>query len=402
MQPLLHVDTHGFDEATQRALARWLTELAARRPLVRATLAVERLADGARWIGATGAAQPDGTAMRAATPWFIASIDKLVIATVVLQLAALGRLRLAARIATLAPDALWRGLHVRDGVDRSGEITVHQLLGHGTGLADWLEDRPSDGPSLLAQVVAGGDRAFTPEAMAEHVRRQLRPHFAPQDMASPRRRIRYSNTNYLLLGTAVETAAGKPLHETVSDLLLRPLGLAHTWFPGWMPPPNEVPAAAALRADGRALAVPQLLRSLQGICSTAADQLALLRALVHGGQGELPAAWRAMQAGWRRLPLPADAAALRAPGWPIEYGLGLMRFAPPRWLPPWTPTPALVGHSGSTGCWLFHCPAQGLLLAGDVGEAGAGALPFRALPFRALPKLLRTLAGARQALRARR
>lgn len=389
MQPALHVTTLGFDEATQQALGRWLQALAARVPRQHSTLAVERLADGARWIGATGAAQDDGTPMQPATPWFIASIDKLLLAVVALQLVAQGRLALATRIAALLPDALWRGLHVLDGADRSDQITVHHLLGHGAGLADWLEDRPRDGPPLVVQIVAGGDRAFTREAIADHVRRRLRPHFAPQDMASPRRRIRYSDTHYLLLGAVIEAAAGLPLHEAVSDRLLRPLGLAHTWFTGHMPPPSDVPAAAVLRAQGRALAVPQLLRSLHGLCSTAADQLALLRALVHDGPAELSAIGRAMQGDWRRLPLPTDAAALRAPGWPIEYGLGLMRFAPPRWLPPWPTPPALVGHTGSTGCWLFHCAERGLLLAGDVGEVSAGALPFRTLP-----RLLRALDAA--------
>ncbi|MBX3636158.1 MAG: beta-lactamase family protein [Rubrivivax sp.] len=383
MQAPLHVHTQGFDEPSQRVLAHWLLTLAARRPLARATLAVERLADGARWTGATGAAQPDGTPMRPDTPWFIASIDKLLVAAVVLQLVAEGRLALPTRIATLLPGPLWRGLHVLDGVDRSEAITVQQLLGHGAGLADWLEDRPASGTDrrpLVEQVIAEGDREPTREAIAEHVRRHLRPHFVPQDMASPRRRIRYSDTHYLLLGAVVEAAAGQPLHEAVAERLLRPLGLTQTWFTGRMPPPPDLPAMAVLRADGEALALPRLLRSVHAVCSSAADQLALLRALVHDGPQELKAAWRAMQSGWRRLPMPRDRAALRAPGWPIDYASGLMRFALPRWLPPWRATPALVGHTGSTGCWLFHCPDLGLLLAGDVGEAGAGALPFRTLP----------------------
>ena len=383
MELPLHVQHQGFDEASRQVLQRWLREVAARRPLARATLAVERLADGARWTGATGAAQPDGTAMLPATPWFIASVDKLLIAVVVLQLVAQGRLALPTRVATLLPGALWRGLHVRDGVDHSEAITVHQLLGHGAGLADWLEDRPQHGHErrpLAEQLIAGGDRDFTREAIVDHVRSALRPHFPPQDMASPRRRIRYSDTHYLLLGAVIEAVTGQPLHEAVAARLLQPLGLAQTWMAGWMPPPAGLPALATLRAGGRPLALPQLLRSLHGICSTAADQLRLLRALVHDGPPGSAAVWRTMQSGWRRLPLPRDLAALRSPGWPIDYGLGLMRFAPPRWLPPWRAAPALVGHTGSTGCWLFHCPAPGLLLAGDVGEAGAGALPFRALP----------------------
>ncbi|MBX3600441.1 MAG: beta-lactamase family protein [Rubrivivax sp.] len=381
MPPPLQVTTRGFDDATRQLLAGWLVRLLARRPLARATLAVERLGDGARWIGAAGAAQPDGTPMQPDTPWYIASVDKLLLAVVVLQLVAQRRLALDARVSALLPPPLWRGLHVLDGVDRSAAVTVRQLLGHGAGLADGLEDRPHGGlPPLVEQVIEGGDRTLAREAIVAHVREHLRPHFVPQDMASPRRRIRYSDTHYLLLGAIVEAVGGQPLHEVLGAHLLHPVQMTQTWFAGRMPAPAGVPAPAVLRAGGRPLAVPELLRSLHGLYSTADDQLRLLRALVHDGPPGFAAAWRAMGTGWRRLPLPRDRAALRLPGWPIDYALGLMRFAPPRCLPPWRRVPALVGHSGSTGCWLFHVPELGLMLAGDVGEASAGALPFRALP----------------------
>jgi D-alanyl-D-alanine carboxypeptidase len=76
----------------------------------------------------------------------------------------------------------------------------------------------------------------------------------------------------------------------------------------------------------------------------------------------------------------------RSPTWPIQYGLGIMRFQIPRLFSPFSPVPALVGHSGSTGSWLFHCPERGLLLAGSVDQVAAAAIPYRFLP-----KVLRLL-----------
>jgi hypothetical protein len=75
-------------------------------------------------------------------------------------------------------------------------------------------------------------------------------------------------------------------------------------------------------------------------------------------------------------------AALRAPGWPIRYGLGMMRFRfrIPRVRTPGGEVPELIGHSGSTGSWLFRCPQLDLFLSGTVDQATAGALPFRFLP----------------------
>jgi hypothetical protein len=36
------------------------------------------------------------------------------------------------------------------------------------------------------------------------------------------------------------------------------------------------------------------------------------------------------------------------------------------------PAPAVIGHTGSTGSWLFQCPQLDLLLSGTVDQATAG------------------------------
>jgi hypothetical protein len=42
--------------------------------------------------------------------------------------------------------------------------------------------------------------------------------------------------------------------------------------------------------------------------------------------------------------------------------------------------PPVVGHSGSTGCWLFHCPEYDATLTGSVDEVTAGAVPYALIP----------------------
>jgi hypothetical protein len=42
--------------------------------------------------------------------------------------------------------------------------------------------------------------------------------------------------------------------------------------------------------------------------------------------------------------------------------------------------PVLLGHTGSTGSWLWHCPDLGLVLAGTVDQASAATVPFRPVP----------------------
>jgi len=55
------------------------------------------------------------------------------------------------------------------------------------------------------------------------------------------------------------------------------------------------------------------------------------------------------------------------------------------------PAPAVIGHTGSTGSWLFHCPDLDLLFAGTVDQVRAGAVPFRLAP-----KVLGVIDDARQ------
>src|SRR5690606_15771721 len=114
--------------------------------------------------------------------------------------------------------------------------------------------------------------------------------------------------------------------------------------------------------------------------STGADLITFMRALMRGTPFRDPATAGAMQTRWNRFGFPLDRAARRAPGWPIEYGLGLKRFLLPRVFNRFRRMPAVIGHTGSTGTWLFHCPERDLYLAGAVNEVTAAALPYRVVP----------------------
>ena len=367
--------------ADRRALAldAWLRRLVSRRDVAHAVMAVERGDESFRWTGAEGEAAPGGPPMRPGTPYFIASIDKLFNAIIAMRLVEQDQLRLDEPVATYLPDSVWRGLHRGRGTDRSGEITVRHLLTHTSGLADWLEDRPKGRRSLVERLEADGDLAISLDEIAAYVRDRLVPHFPPQDFESPRVRVRYSDTNFVLLSAIIERVAARPLHEVHTALLYEPLAMHHTWMAGHSQPADAAPEPAALWFGDHAVEIPLMMRSIQGVYSTAADQVRLLRAFVRGELFDRPDTLTRMQQ-WRRFGLPLDAAALRGPNWPIEYGFGLMRFAVPRWLPPFRPAPSVIGHTGSTGTWLFHCPARDLLLAGSVDQVTAGPLPFRTLP----------------------
>jgi D-alanyl-D-alanine carboxypeptidase len=60
--------------------------------------------------------------------------------------------------------------------------------------------------------------------------------------------------------------------------------------------------------------------------------------------------------------------------------LGIKRFQIPRHLPPFRRRPAVIGHSGASGSWLFYCPERDLYTAGTVDQATAASVPFRLAP----------------------
>ena len=362
------------------ALEACLDRLITRRDVHHALMAV-RGGDGALdWRGARGDVRPGGPTLTTDTPYFVASIDKLVTATALFALAERGALDLDGRVAAYLDPALVRGLHVWRGVDRSEELTLRHLVAQTSGLADYLEDRPKGGRSLIDEVTER-DVGWTIDEALDRVRTRLRPHFPPQDPRDPRARAQYSDTNYLLLKVVLEGVSGRPVAEVYRDMVFAPLGMTSTYVVSRDEPlPERMVHAAALWAGARPLDAPVTLRSTFGMFSTLDDQLALLRGVVAGRPFEGGRATiERMATPLRRFGQGVDPAALRRPGWPIEYAHGVMRFQIPPWLAPFGRPPAVLGHTGSTGSWAFHCPSLDLDLVGTVDQVMAGPVPFRSV-----------------------
>jgi hypothetical protein len=63
-----------------------------------------------------------------------------------------------------------------------------------------------------------------------------------------------------------------------------------------------------------------------------------------------------------------------------------MRFRNPRFLNPFSPIPEVIGHTGVSGSWLFYCPPLEMMIAGNVSQITAAAVPFKIIP-----KILKSL-----------
>ncbi|SDL21018.1 CubicO group peptidase, beta-lactamase class C family [Glycomyces sambucus] len=295
-------------------------------------------------------------------PYFIASITKLATVAMVMQLRDEGALTLDTRAADLIGEDVMRGLNVRDGRDLGPAVTVRELLTQTSGIPDYFEQRRPDGGTFLADVLRE-DGAWTFEdylAMA----RSLPSRFAP----SAPGRAHYCDTNYQLLGRIVETATAGGFERALRRRVLEPLALQDTWLftPDTLDRYDEV---APVFHGRNAIRIPKAIASFApdgALVSTAADQIRLLRAFLGG---ELfPAAYLAeMTAHWNPVFSRLE---------PIEYGMGVMRFALPRWQSPLAPAPAMIGHSGAFGSVLYHVPDLDLYLAGTVNQMRPRSLPY--------------------------
>jgi D-alanyl-D-alanine carboxypeptidase len=148
------------------------------------------------WVGASGLADVHTREpVRADTLFEVGSVTKTFVAALVLKLAEDGVLGLDDRLSRWVP-----------AFPGSRGITLGQLLNHTAGTADFV----GDGRFLAAQRRRGLAAAWTPQQLLRYV---------PEPLAKPGERWIYSNTNYLLLGLAIERAT----HSTVGRELHRRL-----------------------------------------------------------------------------------------------------------------------------------------------------------------------------------
>lgn len=345
------------------ALDRLFTTFIARNPGSSAVLAVESLDGSFSWRGGHGprSARSDEP-FTADDPYFLASATKLFVTAMTMQLVDEGQLLLDAPVVRSLPAGAIDGVHVLDGRDRTAEITVRHLLSHTSGLADYVGDRQSDRRVLLDDITAaGGDQRWSRADILEINRRRTTPKFAPGT-----RRAHYSDTNFQILGLLIEAITEAPFEENLRQRICTPLGLTstHLFGTGSAPGYDDI---ATMRIRTEPLRIPLAMASVTedgGMVSSADDSIMFLRAFFTGQLfpehllGE-------MQRTWRRV------------FFPLEYGVGLMRFRLPRLLSPFGRPPTLVGHSGVNGALMFYEPNLGVLVAGTVNQLQPRSLSYR-------------------------
>lgn len=163
-------------------------------------------ADGEpRSYSAGTGSRASGAAMDPGSPFKIASVSKLFIATAAVQVIHQGLLSLDDSLASQLPELSSR-------IANAGTITVRQLLQHRSGVPDFdsqpgfsWQDAHTDLDTVLGYALD-----------------------LPADFP-PDARYEYSNTNYLLLGRILDTVLGYSHHQYIQSAILDPLGLRDTF-----------------------------------------------------------------------------------------------------------------------------------------------------------------------------
>ncbi|GAA1522870.1 D-alanyl-D-alanine carboxypeptidase [Agromyces terreus] len=295
----------------------------------------------------------------------VASIGKTFTATLIMQLVEAGAFTVDTPVSALLPHDELAGLFEIEGTaDAAGGATVHHLLTHTAGVADYFGGAVTSGPRMLDLVLAEPDRLWTPPQLLDFSRERQRP------IGRPGGRFAYSDTGYVLLGRILELTTGRAFHELLQDRVFTPLGMDDSAVQFFSRPARDIVerSVAGAPGDGAGTRVghvvtteiaPFRLGKVEasrftsiscdwaggGIVSTPGDLATFSHALHHG-----------------ELVSDANLAHLFEvrnrfrPG--IRYGAGTMQVRFDGFSPLLRGLPRPVGHIGVLATHLFHDPVH--------------------------------------------
>ncbi|QGY42202.1 serine hydrolase [Maribellus comscasis] len=299
----------------------------------------------------TGGNFQNGESVKIVTPFYTASIGKTFTATAISVLVEQGELKFGDKISFYLPDSILENLHIFEGKDYSGEITVAQLLQHTSGLPDYFEGKTADGtPNVMEQIFADTSKFWKPVETIDFVKKKMQPLFAPGTD------YRYTDTEYVLLGLIIQNVSEMPLHDFFQKHFFEPLEMRNTYMNLRSEPIEATGKTSELYAgDFEASTLTSLSADWAGggLVSTSNDLIIFQHALFTGKI--ISAKTLKTMQNW----VPETRG--------MEYGFGLRKVSFKKLFPS-LPDLTVIGHSGSTGSFMFYCPKLDVYLAGTLNQ----------------------------------
>ncbi|MEP2668579.1 MAG: serine hydrolase domain-containing protein [Cyclobacteriaceae bacterium] len=284
-------------------------------------------------------------------PYYLASIAKTFTATGVGMLVNQGKLSFRDPITDYLSQDLVEGLHLFDGKNYSAEITIAHLLNHTSGLPDYFEDQPISGSNMINRIFEEPNKFWEPEEIIEFTKANFKPHFAPGTD------YHYTDTEYVLLGLIAQHVTGLELHEIYQKMIFEPLEMRSSWLNLRSTPldSNFIEMAPFYVGESEVSRMNSLSADWAGggLISTNSDLTSFMKALV-GGELVSAATWDEM-----------NNYVNESKG--TYYGFGLRQWVLKE-LFPTLPDLTLIGHSGSTGSFMYYCPELDTYFIGSFNQ----------------------------------
>ncbi len=270
-------------------------------------------------------------------PTPLTGISKLYTLAMVLRECDRGAITLDTPIADLLEPDLVSGLCVVEEQDHSPSITVGHLISHQSGIPDYFSSN-ANGTLSFQQQTLSRDRSWSVDQALE-IAKHYPGYFAP----GAKKKLAYSNTNYLLLGVILTNSTGMSLEQLINLRISGPLGLKSTsvFTPAHY---DTYFSILPVKLGNQSVRAPRSLASFGAsgsIVATAKDAVSFMRAF---WAGEL------FDASW----LPTLQTQQRKFAGGVKMGMGLMIANKG------SVKGALVGHTGSSGTALLSDTQTGL------------------------------------------
>lgn len=334
---------------TEKLLNEAIEEIGNKKNVFSAVLCVESGDNSFSWTGAVGE-------MRRNSPYFIASVTKLYVTTLVMCLMEEGKIELDDKISKYLPEEIMEGLHVLKSVDYSNDITVKHLISNTSGLPDYFFYKQTNGKNSVSDLLDGNDESWHFEKTIKLVK-ELTPNFVP----GKKGKVKYSDTNYQLLGRIIESITKKNIDEVFREYIFDKLGLKHTY--AYKDHTDTKPAPFYYKSEK--LWLPNYMVSITpegGIVSTAEEAMIFLKGFFAGKlfskeNIEGLKKWNLI------LPPPSI----------FYYGVGLEKLFIPKIVSPFNPITEVLGFWGQTGSFAWYNPDTELYFTGTANQVnGAG------------------------------
>lgn len=268
-------------------------------------------------------------------PYHGASIGKVFVAALLLQMANEGKIELDQQIQTLLNQSELKRLFLVDEKDYSTEVTIRQLASHTSGINDYFESKSSDKSSFIDQIISQPDHFWTPDELIEYTRSYQNA------VGRPGEKFHYSDTGYILLGKILEKVSGMSYADLLSQNVFKPLGMNRSYLHGYTKSasPKTMAPLFVKGVDVSKMTSLSCDWAGGGIVTTTEDLLIFQKALHEGKFGDIIAEQTGFSNKFRRG---------------LHYGFGMMELHFNEFFFILRGMPRLKGHIGITATHMFY------------------------------------------------